>query len=175
MFKHRCQMKPSRRIHLQTPFLRWVQALLLAGWLLSTQGIIPAICMLAAMVDGDHAVTVRASQAGDVSVILSHEGGDGAGTPHQHDVLCRMIVAFAQKTSTGGDDHVLSFKSVEDGARTLRRMSSEPDASPLVEGFRVVDIEHVREWPCFRGVTGSLAPAWSPGLQVRAGRTILRC
>lgn len=167
-------MSIHRRRTDRPPFSRLVHLLLLVAWLLSSQGVVPALCLLAAVADGDHDVRVRSSRSGDVSVVLSHDGGSDA-TPHQHDPLCALVVIFAQKPAAGEVDHVLAFKSVEDSSRTLRRSSVDTELPALA----AVHLPDVTCW--LPSKTGGQpfkriqAPAWSPGLQIKTSRTILRC
>jgi hypothetical protein len=168
-------MSPRSRHTEHTPFSRLVHLVLLAGWMLSTQGGAPALCLAAAVMDGEHAVKVRASQSGDVSVVLSHEGGQDAAISHQHDPLGALVVAFSQKPAEGEPDHVLSFKSVEDASRTLRRASIQVSLPAFVlvasPGSPCLSPKRVR-------VSSSAqfqAPAWSPGLEIKTSRMILRC
>lgn len=166
----------SRPCHTEhTPFSRLVHLLLLVGWLLSSQGVAPALCFVAAVMDGEHAVNVRASRSGDVSVVLSHEERGNTANPHHHEPLCALVVAFAQKPVAGEPDHVLAFKSVEDASRTLRGDSARMKLPVLSE---VV----FQTTPCRMAAKGHApdilrvaAPAWSPGLEIKTGRMILRC
>lgn len=158
-----------------TPFSRLVHLLLLAGWLLSSQGVIPALCLAAALVDGDHAVKVRVLPSGDFSVVLSHEGQEGTAIFHQHDPLCSLVVAFAQKPVAGEPDHVLSFKSLEDASRTLRRPSIQVYLPVLAVTISLErHCQSVARAPVSI-ITHVQAPAWSPGLEIKTSRTILRC
>lgn len=168
-------MSPRPRHTEHTPFSRLVHLLLLAGWLLSSQGVVPALCLVAAVMDGEHAVKVRASRSGDVSVVLSHEGKGSAETPHQHDPLCALVVVFAQRPVTGEPDHVLAFKSVEDASRTLRGVSMQvrlPVLAAVVFQEMLCRPAAKAHAPDIVRVT---APAWSPGLEIKTGRMILRC
>lgn len=167
-------MKSHRRSTDRPSFSRLVHLLLLVAWLLSSQGVVPALCLLAAVADGEHAVQVRATLSGDVSVVLSHDG-KAAATPHQHDPLCALVVIFAQKPAAGEVDHILAFKSVEDSSRTLRRSSMDTKLPALA----AVPVSVVACWLQSKSggqsFTRIQAPAWSPGLHIKTSRTILRC
>lgn len=158
-----------------TSFSRLVHLLLLTGWLLSSQGVVPALCLVAAVMDGAHAVKVGASKTGDVSVVLSHEGREGAGTPHQHDPLCALVVVFAQRPAAGEQDHVLAFKSLEDASRTLRGASTQVRPPVLTAAV----FQEAPSRPAAKAHEPSIrrvhAPAWSPGLEIKAGGTVMRC
>jgi len=168
-------MSPRPRHTEYTPFSRLVHLLLLVGWLLSSQGVVPALCLVAAVMDGEHAVKVRASRSGDVSVVLSHEGRGRAAIPHQHDPLCTLVVAFAQRPVAGEPDHVLAFKSVEDASRTLRRASMQVKLPVLTAVFHRTTFCQPITKAHAPIITRVWAPAWSPGLEIKTGRTILRC
>lgn len=158
-----------------TPLSRLVHLLLLIGWLLSSQGVVPALCLVAAVVDGEHAVTVRASKSGDVSVVLSHEGQENAATPHHHDPLCALVVAFAQKPVAGEPDHVLAFKSVEDASRTLRRAAMELKLPALMVTVSSGTLAQPATKTHASVIRRVWAPAWSPGIEIKTRRMILRC
>jgi hypothetical protein len=168
-------MKSHRRSTDRPPFSRLVHLLLLVAWLLSSQGVVPALCLLAAVADGEHAVQVRATLSGDVSVVLSHDEKNAAASPHQHDPLCALVVIFAQKPAAGEVDHILAFKSVEDSSRTLRRSSMDTKLPALA----AVPVSVVTCWLQSKSGGQSApriqAPAWSPGLHIKTSRTILRC
>jgi hypothetical protein len=151
-----------------TPFARLVHALLLLAWLFSSQGIAPAMVLAAAMMDGDHAVKVGASKKGDLTVVLAHADSVVRG----HDPLCALIVAFAETSSEAGADHVLSFKTVEDASRRVLDDVTIIDLSvPLVP----LPINLPVKAPLALLKQGILAPAWSPGLELKAGKTVMLC
>lgn len=158
-----------------TPLSRLVHLLLLIGWLLSSQGVVPALCLVAAVVDGEHAVTVRASKSGDVNVVLSHEGQENVATPHHHDPLCALVVVFARKPVAGEPDHVLAFKSVEDASRTLRRAAMEVKPPALMVTVSSGTLAQPATKAHASVITRVWAPAWSPGVEIKTRRMILRC
>jgi len=154
--------------HARTPFARIVHALLLFAWLLSSQGIAPAFVLAAATMDGDHAVKVGAASNGDLTVVLAHD----AAPEQEHDALCALIVAFAANTSEEHPDHVLSFKAVEDASRRVLEDAPPVDLStPVV----LLDIPRLVMSPPVPAIQRTPAPAWSPGLEVKAAKTILLC
>lgn len=154
--------------HARTPFARLVHALLLLAWLLSSQGIAPAFVLAAATMDGDHAVKVGAASNGDLTVVLAHD----AAPKEEHDALCALIVAFAANTSEEHPDHVLSFKAVEDASRRVLEDTPPADLSaPVV----LLDIPWLVMNPPVPVIQRTLAPAWSPGLELQAAKTILLC
>lgn len=162
--------------HNPKPLTRLVHLLLLVGWLFSSHGIAPAVCMAAAVLDGDHAVKVGQANDGVLTVVLSHAGKSAAElTAHEHDALCRMLVAFSAAPSSGGTDHVLAFKPVDDASRTQRPLPSMQSIVCTVAPSWVVVFS-----PAKISQVDSLAGyarryAWSQGLALKAGRTVMRC
>lgn len=162
--------------HNPTPLARMVHLLLLLGLLFSTHGIAPAICLAAAVIDGDHAVKVGVSKDGAMTVVLSHAGKSAAElTYHEHDVLCRVLVAFAEAPATDASDHVLAFKAVDEASRALRLVLSVPGipkAPPvsLVGSFCSIKTPSVHS--AGRQVQSYV---WSQGLALKSGRTVMRC
>lgn len=142
--------------------------MLIFAWLFSSQGIAPALVLAAAKVDGDHVVKVGASEKGDFTVVLAHEGIAAA----EHDVLCALIVAFAHTTSGGHADHVLSFKAVEDASRRVLE-DVAPASLPLL--VAVLQIERVVKIPPRRSAHPLIVRPWSPGLDVKSRGTVLLC
>ncbi len=162
--------------HHSTPLSRLVHLLLLFGWLLSSHGIAPAICMAAALIDGDHAVKVGVSNEGTLKVVLSHAGKSTAElTAHEHDALCRVLVAFAVAPESGASDHVLAFKPVDDASSTQRLLSSMRCIAKAAVPVLVLDCNLTK--PSFvDGVVGRMQrSSWSHGLALKSGRTVMRC
>ena len=150
--------------------------LLLIGWMLSSHGIAPAVCMAAAMIDGDHAVKVGVSTKGALTVVLSHAGKSAAElTVHEHDALCRVLVAFAEAPSSNAADHVLAFKQVDDASRTQRLMTSTHGiAKAAVSSYVVVSCRITK--PAVIAAAGRLPQSsWSQGLALKSGRIVMRC
>lgn len=156
--------------HDSPPFARLVHLLLLLGWLFSSHGIAPAVCMMAAMLDGDHAVRVGVSNEGAMTVVLSHAGKSAAElTAHEHDALCRMLVAFAEAPASNAADHILAFKTVDDTSRTQRLLLSLP---VMVKTLAVVHIVTFHPHVIGRQVQRC---TWSHALTLKSGRTVMRC
>ena len=124
--------------------------------------------LAAATMDGDHAVKVGAASNGDLTVVLAHE----AAPAGEHDALCALIVAFAENSSEEHADHVLSFKAVEDASRRVLE-----DAPPLdlSAAFVSLEIKLPAMNPPVLLKQRTPAPAWSPGLELKAAKTILLC
>jgi len=152
----------------RTPFARFVHALLLLAWLFSSQGVAPAMVLAAAAMDGDHAVSVGASEKGDLTVVLAHADS----VVREHDPLCALIVAFAETSSEAAADHVLSFKTVEDASRRVLEDVAIVDlAVPLSPPQMVLPVMAA---PVLLK-QGTQAPIWSPGLELKAGKTVMLC
>lgn len=154
--------------HARTPFARIVHALLLLAWLLSSQGIAPALVLAAATMDGDHAVKVGATEKGSLTVVLAHDGG----AAKEHDPLCALIVAFADTSPEEHADHVISFKAVEDASRRVLEDVAHADLVVPVVSLKIK--RNVVNLPV-ADTRRTTAPAWSPGLQVKAAKTIMLC
>lgn len=162
--------------HDSKPLVRLVHLLLLTGWLLSSHGIAPAICMAAAMIDGDHAVKVGVSNKGALTVVLSHAGKSAAElTVHEHAALCRVLVAFAEAPVSNAADHVLAFKQVDDASRAQRLMTSTQGIAKAAVPSHVVAHCRITK-PTVNAVVGRLyRSSWSQGLALKSGRTVMRC
>ena len=167
-------MKSHR--HDSKPLVRLVHLLLLIGWMLSSHGIAPAVCMAAAMIDGDHAVKVGVSNKGALTVVLSHAGKSAAElTVHEHDALCRVLVAFAEAPASNAADHVLAFKQVDDASRAQRLMTSTQGIAKAAVVAHVVVHTSITK-PAVIAVVGRLPQSsWSQGLALKSGRTVMRC
>jgi len=152
-----------------------VNVLLLLGWLLSSHGVAPALCLAAALVDGDHVVKVGASMEGEMTVVLSHDVDSQVVSYNDHDLLCSILMVFAQKPPFGTPDHILAFESVDDAPRAVRDANSVHSVAKIVTP-PVFTLQTQVLAPVLAGV-GARAPApvWSPGLALRSGRTIMLC
>ncbi|MFC5454490.1 hypothetical protein [Prosthecobacter fluviatilis] len=163
--------------HHSRPLTRLVHLLLLAGWLLSSQGIAPAICMAAALIDGDHAVKVGVSNEEGLTVVLSHAGKSTAElSRHQHDALCRFLMAFAVTPESSASDHILAFKSVDEASRAQQQQQSPTQGiAQTVIPVTVLDCRFARPSPDQAVAARLLRGSWSHGLALRSGRTVMRC
>jgi hypothetical protein len=162
--------------HDSKPLTRLVHLLLLVGWLLSSHGIAPTICMVAAVIDGEHAVKVGVSHEGALTVVLSHAGKSAAElTAHEHDALCRMLVAFAEAPAPGVSDHVLAFKPVDDASGTQRLLSSMQSVGKTTPPPLLLVFSRIKTSPA-DDVGGRVQRrSWSHGLALKSGRTVMRC
>ena len=165
--------------HDSKPLNRLVNLLLLLGWLLSSQGVAPVICMAAALIDGDHHVKIGQANNGALTVVLSHEGKSAEELlSHQHDVLCRMLVAFAKAPSPNDTDHVLAFKQVEDAARAQRLASAAGGAAKTEAVIMHLGLASPFD---FKACAPGSVPwqmrkcCWSQGVAMKAGRVVMRC
>lgn len=114
-------MNPRAHLRAHAPFARLVHVLLLLGWLLSTNGVVPAVVAVAAALDGSHAVKVITASGGEVSVVLVHDDQVIETASRDHDVLTALLVALAREPAQEDADHVICFKSVQDASRSVRR------------------------------------------------------
>lgn len=162
--------------HDSKPLVRLVHLLLLLGWLFSSHGIAPAICMVAAVIDGDHAVKVGVANEGSLTVVLSHAGKSAAElTVHEHDVLCRMLVAFAEAPAPGASDHVLAFRPVEDASSTQRLLPSRQSIAKAAVPCLILTFCRSHTPFTQGGARRGQSYAWSAGLSLKSGRTVMRC
>lgn len=160
--------------HTTSPFIRVVNALLLLGWVLSSNGIAPAFTLFAATLDACHQVKVDKSSSGEVRVVLGHEK-TSADRVHVHSGLTTLMMVFARQTTAQQPDHILAFQSVLDEGCPSDRdvvpsVVSPPDVPVryvLVQAPSVMRREHI--------VHILHAPAWSPGVELKAAKTLMRC
>lgn len=163
--------------HDSKPLNRLVNLLLLLGWLLSSHGVAPAICMAAALLDGEHAVKVGVAHNGSLTVVLSHEGKTVTELQnHQHDALCRMLVAFAEAPASNAADHVLAFKPVDDASRAQRlAAAATPDAKVMAPVATTADYDASKAAP-WDGLAWQMRRSpWSQGQALKTGRVVMRC
>ncbi len=162
--------------HESTPLARVVHLLLLLGMLLSSHGIAPAICMVAAVLDGDHAVKVGVSNEGGLTVVLSHAGKTTAElTAHEHDALCKMLVAFAEAPRSGAADHVLAFKPVDDASRSQRLVTSTQNIVKASAPSLMLAFNRTKTSSADGAGRQLQRCSWSHGLALKSGRTVMRC
>lgn len=168
-------MTARRNEHTSSPLTRMVNVLLLLGWLLSSNGVVPALTLLAANLDRCHHVKVGNSSDGKVRVVLSHESTDASQKVHVHSRLTTLMMVFAQAATSQKSDHILAFQSIADlGRPTERDMLSVPTIIPAPSSQYVLVMQPApprRE----RRVPREHAPVWSPGVQLKAGKTLLQC
>ena len=162
--------------HQSTPLTRLVHVLLLLGWLFSSHGVAPAICMAAALMDGDHSVKVGLSKEGALTVVLSHAGKSAAElTQHEHDALCKVLVAFAVTPESAGADHILAFKPVDDASRIQRLLASTPSIVKMAVPALFLAFERPQASAADCAAGRVQGRAWSHGLALKSGRTVMRC
>lgn len=161
-------MSPRRHTRSSTPFTRLVHGLLLLAWLVSSQGLAPAAVLAAAVLDGAHVVSVGLSEKGDHTVVLAHRDKP----VHEHAPLCDFIISFAETAPEQDADHVFSFRTVEEAARRVwqaaafTRITASAVRVKVAPPVRSTQVLIAHRHP---------APAWSPGLELKAAKTILLC
>ncbi len=131
--------------------------------------------LLAASFDRCHQVKVGNSSEGQVQVVLSHEGMDASQGLHVHSRLTTLMMVFAQAATSQKSDHILAFQSIADlGRPTERDMLSVATTIPAAAVQYVLAKQPAlprRECRVLR----KQAPVWSPGVQLKAGKTLLQC
>lgn len=170
-------MTPSTARRTSSPLLRVVHGLVLLGWLLSSNGLAPAFTLAAAVLDHGHRVTVESWSKGEVHVVLSHPRREATGGVHVHGVLTKLVMIFAQRPESSETDHVLAFRSMEDLGRPSKRDVLRPAAGMLAQPVHYVLMKLLPEmvWR-ERFVRSEMAPVWwSPGVELKAGKTLLQC
>lgn len=168
-------MTARRTEHTSSPLTRMVNVWLLLGWLLSSNGLAPALTLLAASLDRCHQVKVGSSSEGQVRVVLSHEGMDGSQAVHVHSRLTTLMIVFAQAATSQQSDHILAFQSIEDLGRPTER-----DMLSVATSIPAAAVQYVLvKWPApprrERMLLREQAPVGSPGVQLKAGKTLLQC
>jgi hypothetical protein len=113
ILKGRMNSQPTT--HSLTPFSRLVHGVLLVVWLLSYQGVAPALML---KLEGDHTVKACSSQNGEMQVVLGH--AETAASPNAHAQPSKNEIAGAA-SEAGKQDHVFFFKSVEEWFHKGRR------------------------------------------------------
>ncbi len=158
-----------------SPLTRAVNVFLLLGWLLSSNGLAPALTLLAASFDRCHQVKVGNTSEGQVRVVLSHEGIDASQGVHVHSRLTTLMMVFAQAATSQKSDHILAFQSIADLGRPTERdmlsVATTIPAAPVQYMLAKRPALPRRE----RMVRSEQAPVWSPGVQLKAGKTLLQC
>ena len=168
-------MTAPRNGHTSSPLTRMVNVLLLLGWLLSSNGLAPALTLLAASLDRCHHVKVGNSSEGEVRVVLTHEGMDASQGAHVHNPLTSLMMVFAQAPTSQKSDHILAFQSIADlGRPTERNVLSVATTIPVAAMHYVLAKPPAPPRRAL-SVPRAQAPAWSPGLLLQAGKTLLQC
>ncbi|WP_395735519.1 hypothetical protein [Prosthecobacter sp.] len=158
------------------PLAALVHLLLLIGLLFSSQGVAPALCMVAAVIDGDHLVKVGVSQEGAMTVVLSHAGKSKAElTAHEHDALCRMLLTFAETPAPGASDHVLAFKRVEDVARAQRFVSGMQNVAKQAAPAMILNSMRIQAPAADMADRRLQRRVWTQGLALKSCRMVMRC
>lgn len=168
-------MTSPRSRRCTSPFARVMHGLVLLGWLLSSNGLAPAFTLAAATLDRCHRVKVASSSEGEVHVVLSHPGGEATHAIHEHSGLTTLMMMFAQPTGSPQSDHVLAFRAMEDLGRPSERdvtlaAMSVPALSLDYVLARLPEIIWRKNMPRV-----PKAPAWSPGVELKARKTLLQC
>ncbi len=152
---------------------RIVHLCLLLGWMLSSHGFAPAVCLVAAHFDGAHRVNAGATFNGEPTVVLSHESAENE--LRAHDLLCDFLLVFAAQPLAVGADHVLTFRSMDVVSRAQPGVLVKLQAPPLCLPSAIFMPSWQEGQRAHVSTRKVHAPAWSPGLALKAGRTIMLC
>ena len=167
ILKGRMNSQPTT--HSLTPFSRLVHGVLLVVWLLSYQGVAPALML---KLEGDHTVKACSSQNGEMQVVLGH--AETAASPNAHAQPSKNEIAGAV-SEAGKQDHVFFFKSVEEAASQTRRLQSHL-CCPIATVCAVAWTFQQPVWTSkTHFVQHRLVPAWSPGQWIKNGMIVMRC
>lgn len=169
-------MTTSTACRSSSPLLRVVHGLVLLGWLLSSNGLAPAFTLAAAVLDDGHRVRVESWSKGEVHVVLSHPSGEAKDGVHVHGVLTKLVMIFAQRAESAEADHILAFRSMEDLGRPSKRDVAPAALSMLAQPVRYVLVKGLEMVWRERFVRRQMAAVWwSPGVELKAAKTLLQC
>lgn len=95
-----------------------LRVMVLMLFVVSQTPVLPAAAAMAVWIDGSHHVEFTAGSDG-LTLLLSHQrklGQNDSALPqgHQHRLLTRMVLTFAQSQDGTHPDHKLSFKNATD-------------------------------------------------------------
>lgn len=115
-----------------------LRVMVLALFVVSQTPVLPVMSAMAVWLDGSHQVEFSSGEEG-VTLLLRHQrkqGQDASALPlgHQHGLLTRAVLSFAQSQGGVHPDHKLSFKSAKDGyerASYMQRAASKPLVMPV--------------------------------------------
>jgi hypothetical protein len=155
-------MKPTQQLkNARAPRGRlWVVLALLFAQI---PGLVPLLCAGVAWIDGEHRVQLG-SGADGYHVVLHHDANAAPGTEyyyrHQHCLLSRTLVAFANPDSSKTPDHVLSFHN---GSQTenLNQLKFLPETSVLVPQPSLLLVTDVTLRPETTALVRSQPPSFS--------------
>ncbi len=165
----RNSMNSQPTTHSITPFSRLVHGVLLVVWLLSYQGIAPALML---KLEGDHTVKACSSQNGEMQVVLGH--AESEASPNSQAQPSKDALAGAV-SEAGKQDHVFFFKSVEEADSQTHRLQSDL----FCPAATVCAVAWTFEQPVWTSKTHLVqhrpVPAWSPGQWIKNGMIVMRC
>jgi hypothetical protein len=152
-----------------TPFSRLVHGVLLVVWLLSYQGIAPALML---KIEGDHTVKACSSQHGKMKVVLGHAETAASSNSHAQPSKDALAAAVSE---AGKQDHVFFFKSVEEATSQTHRSQSHL-CCPVAT---LCAVAWTFQQPVCTSKTHLVqhrpVPAWSPGQWIKHGMIVMRC
>ena len=115
-----------------------LRVMVLMVFVLSQTPALPVVASLAVWIDGTHRVEVSEGSEG-LTLVLRHQrrlGQEANALPqgHQHGLLTRAVLTFAQGQGGTHPDHKLSFKTAKDRydrASAIESVASTLAAQPL--------------------------------------------
>lgn len=152
-----------------------VQALLLAGWLFSADGVLPGLLTMLAQCEEAHLVEVRAESSGRVRLHLIDANPDS--DEEENHWMTRLLLAFVGESPLQGPAHEMAFEDLDEAIRhqavaampPVWRVCKEP-ASP--NKARVLLMQHPRLWTVTRIPAAHVTNA---GGLLKASRCVLVC
>ena len=167
-----------QQIQKRKPLLKGVQLLCALAWLLSGEGLAPAMCTWLAGYDSRHEVTVSSDTDGDAVVVLSHRDGacEVIDQDADHGLLVDLAMMIGHDRTTGDLDHVLSFSSLDDARLRQNRdvalaLVLPPISWVSLNWDQVLTLPMAS--PLLRQPTAPYVS--SPGPLVRISRQVMRC
>ncbi len=155
-----------------------VRLLVVAGWLVSTDGILPGLSAILVSFESAHGLMVRTEADGDIRLTLHdlHEGEAQA----EEEGLTRLLLLLTGESSTDGPTHELSFENRDEARRSHVAGLATAGIWPVT--LAVASL--IQDWPWRRAERAcgwASDPAWrgregsSAGSQVRASRSVMLC
>jgi hypothetical protein len=166
-------------------FSRLVHTLLLAGWLVSVDGVMPGLWAVLAGLQDEHHLAVSRQGQGGIRLML--KDGDASGAAREtldHDWLSRLLVALARDTDDGGAGHEIGFKNLDEPPRSRSALFLAVDQDQFVFDPPVGRLLPGFGWPQFHARLPEHSLRASAiarrldvgaGLAVRESRTVMIC
>ncbi len=169
-------MLSCRNFQKRKALMRCLHLVCMMSMILSADGIAPALCVWMANWDQSHQLQVSADAESGAVLVLSH-GEDEEETTESwddHGILIDLILMLGRRADIPHEDHVLLFSSLDNARRHQARslpegIASQPQTNVSVAVPFLLDrMSHPQGRAHTRG-------RFSPGLEVRRSRQIMRC